>query len=306
MWKSRKAKHKDSRKVELPHKEKNYLPTGWDYQAVFPNYEKHFIKLTAIKGRAQIKCRVKSLPKNIVEIELVFTDKYYLAIKYKEEDNRQLIHSSNVCGLDLGEIHAITAIDNNGNAIIITNRKVRSLVRLKDKREGEITSLRSNCIKGSEQYDKYTNAIYKIKAEFDRKIKDLIHKQTKLFLDYCLNNNIETVFYGDLDTTTRNSKGKLNKKTNHKLNMWRFGQIILQLENKLSRHGIELVKIDESYSTQTCPKCNTRKKQTNRNYRCKECGYKQHRDIVGAINILNNNSDYHIENYISKVYLQIQ
>jgi putative transposase len=182
---------------------------------------------------------------------------------------------------------------------------VRSLIRLKDKREGEITSLRSKCTPGSNQSRKYTQAIFKIKAEFDRKICDAIHKQTKLFLDYCLKNEIGTVFYGDLDSTTRNSKGRLSQKINHKLNMWRFGQIVFQLKNKLSRLGIKLIKIDESFSTQTCPKCNNRKKQTNRNYKCKQCGYEQHRDIVGAINILNFNSAYRVENFTNKVYLQI-
>jgi putative transposase len=305
MWQSRKAKHKESHNVELPYKQKKYLPTGWDYQAISVNYEKHYLNLAGIKGRGKIKCRVKSLPQSIVEVELVYTDKYYLSIKYKEEDSKQLIQSENVCGLDLGEIHAITAVDNNGNAIIITNRKVRSMVRLKDKREGEIVSLRSKCAKGSVQYKKYTKAIYRIKSEFDRKIGDAIHKQTKLFMDYCIKNNIGTVYYGDLDTVTRNSKGRLSEKTNHKLNMWRFGQVVLQLNNKLSRYGIKLVKINEAYTTQTCPRCNNRKKQSNRNYKCKECGYEQHRDIVGAINILNGNSDYRVENYINKVYLQI-
>ena len=42
--------------------------------------------------------------------------------------------------------------------------------------------------------------------------------------------------------------------------------------------------IDESYTSQTCPKCGNRKKPTNRTYTC-QCGLKYHRDGVGAINI---------------------
>jgi putative transposase len=74
---------------------------------------------------------------------LIYKDKYYLAIKYKESDNTKenLIQSNNIASIDLGEIHAITSIDNNGNCIIITNRRVRNLIRLKDKRQGEIKSL---------------------------------------------------------------------------------------------------------------------------------------------------------------------
>jgi putative transposase len=304
MWKSRKTKYKESRKVKLPYKEKQFMTTGWDSQAVFPDYQNNKIKLTAIKGRKQIICHIKSIPQNIVEIELVYKGKYYLAIKYKIEDNINLIQSNNVASIDLGEIHAITSIDNNGSCIIITNRKIRSLVRLKDKRQAEIISLQSKCSKNSKQYKKYTKTIYKIKYEFDRKILDAIHKQTKLYLDWCIKNNISKVYYGDVDSTTRKSKGKLSKKINHKLNMWRFGLIMLELENKLSRYGIKLNKISEAYSSQTCPSCGKRKKPINRTYTCK-CGYNNHRDIVGAINILNFNVNSNITKYINKVYLQI-
>jgi len=306
MFKSIKAKHKNSKKVNLPYKLKNFLSTGWDYQAISPDYKKHKIELTTIRSRRKrVVCKVKSMPQNIVEIELVYKGEYYLAIKYKEEDQTNLIQSNNIASIDLGEIHAITSIDNNGNCIIITNRKVRSLIRLKDKRQAELMSKRSSCIINSKMYKKYTKAIWKIKYEFDRKINDAIHKQTNLYLNWCVKNNISKIIYGDVDNTTRNSRGKLRKNINHKLNMWRFGKIIQQLNNKLTRFGIELIKVDEYYSSQTCPHCGNKKKIFNRNYKCKKCGYKQHRDIVGAINILNDNSKYHIENYINKVYLQI-
>ena len=44
-------------------------------------------------------------------------------------------------------------------------------------------------------------------------------------------------------------------------------------------------EIDESYTSQTCPVCSRRKKVSTRNYKC-SCGYKAHRDIHGARNIL--------------------
>lgn len=48
-----------------------------------------------------------------------------------------------------------------------------------------------------------------------------------------------------------------------------------------------------------------REKPVNRNYEC-QCGYKQHRDIVGAMNILNfNEKDIHIERYKKLSYLRI-
>jgi putative transposase len=310
MWDSRKAKHKDSRNVELPHKIKKFFPTGWVKINIKIDYEKNVLTLSKRisngKKHPPVRCHFKSIPKNIdiVEIELVYKDKYYLAIKYKEPDNTNLIQSGNAASIDLGEIHAITSIDNNGNAIIITNRKMRSIIRLKDKKQGKIKSLQSKCKKGSKQYKKYSRAIFKIKFKTDRQIRDIIHKQTKLFLNYCIENQIKTVYYGDVDSITRDSKGKKSKYLNHKLNLWRFGQIVLQVKNKLSRYDIEMVKVKEYYTSKKCPSCNILNAPKGRNYSC-DCGYTQHRDIVGAINILNDNGGFSITKYVRKVYLQI-
>ncbi|RKU34058.1 transposase, partial [Candidatus Poribacteria bacterium] len=40
----------------------------------------------------------------------------------------------------------------------------------------------------------------------------------------------------------------------------------------------------EAYTSQTCPSCCKRNKPQKRAYKCK-CGYKYHRDGVGAMNI---------------------
>jgi putative transposase len=309
MWNSRKANHKDSRKVNLPYKEKKHIATGWNYQNIKIDRKKRTITLCKPKPKGKrnqkpVICIVKTIPDNIVEIELVYKDKYYLAIKYKEPDNTNLIQSENSASIDLGEIHAITSIDNNGNAIIITNRKVRSIVRLKDKRQGKLQTLRSKHKKESRQYKKYTKAIYKIKHKTERRILDAVHKQTKLFWAWCIENKIKTVYYGNVDSTTRNTKGKLSKFTNHKLNMWYFGRIINQLENKLSRYGIQLICVNEAYTTKTCPNCKKINKPKGRNYIC-DCGYTQHRDIVGSINILNQNAKTTITRFVKKEYLQI-
>ena len=134
---------------------------------------------------------------------------------------------------------------------------------------------------------------------------DCVHKISKLYLDYCIENGISKVYYGDLDSCTRNTKERVNKLIGQKLNDWCYGLLMLQLENKLSRYGIELVKVSEAYSSQTCPHCGNRHKPTGRNYEC-QCGYKQHRDVVGAMNILNfNEKDIKLEKYSSLKYLRI-
>lgn len=310
MFKSRELKHENSNKVKLPYKKKKYFVTGWNvfsYVIDYKNHELRLAKKVDDNGRPQnpVTCTFKTMPKHVVEIELIYRDGLCFAIKYKEPKVNEDIRERNVAAIDLGEIHSITSIDNNGNAVIITGRKLRSIKRFQNKEQAKLRSKRDKLTKGSRQYKKYSRAIYKLKIKSDRQILDCIHKISKLYLDYCLENGISKVYYGDLDSCTRNTKGRTNKLVGQKLNDWSYGLLTLQLENKLSRYGIEMIKVSEAYSSQTCPHCGHRHKPVNRNYEC-QCGYTQHRDLVGAMNILNfNEKDVHIEKYITKKYLRI-
>jgi putative transposase len=315
MFKSIIAKHKNSNKVKLPYKEKKYFNTGWTYQNIKTYKDKGYITLSkpmisdlegVMRRQKPIKCHIKSIPDNIVEIELIYRNGLKLAIKTKQENDNVLIQSNNEASIDLGEIHSITSIDNNENAIIITGRKLRDIKRLRNKEMGRIKNRMSKCKKGSKQYKKYNKALWSLKYKMDKKMLDAVHKITKHYLDYCLENNIGLVYYGDLDNCTRNTKEEKrgNKKVRQKLSQWNYGQIVLQLENKLTRYGIKMIKVKEYYTSKKCPCCGILNNPKGRNYECK-CGYVMHRDINGAINILNDNSNYNIMQYSNLKYLRI-
>lgn len=315
MFRSIKANHKNSKKVKLPYKEKKYYNTSYTYQNIKIDKTKNIITLAKpeiigengkIQRQPRIKCHIKTIPDNIKEIELVYRNGLKLAIKYIEDDEQVLIQSENEASIDLGEIHSITSIDNHGNGIIITGRKIRSIQRLRNKELGKLDRRMSGCTKGSKQYKRYMRARVKIRAKFDNQIRDCVHKITKLYLDYCLQNNINRVYYGDLDNCTRGTKKKKDgsRFIRQKLTQWCFGKIVQQLNNKLSRHGIKLIKVKEYYTSQKCPACEKRNKPKGRNYECK-CGYKMHRDVNGAINILNDNSKYKIKECNTLKYLRI-
>jgi putative transposase len=75
------------------------------------------------------------------------------------------------------------------------------------------------------------------------------------------------------------------------------------LTYKLQARGIQVQKVDESYTTQTCPVCSRRKKVSGRVYQCK-CGYQQHRDIHGASNILAKSLYGNIQLIVEKVQMK--
>lgn len=310
MFKSREAGHSESKKVNLPYKYKKYFVVAWNVFSFTIDYQNKEIKLArkADENRIhqpQVVCTFKTMPKHVVEIELIYRDGLCFAIKYKEPKVNCNIEKNNIAAIDFGEIHSITSIDNNGNSVIITGRKLRSIKRLQDKEQAKLRSKRDKLTKGSRQYRKYSRAIYKLKIKSDRQILDCVHKISKLYLDYCIKNGISKVYYGDLDSCTRGHHRETSRFTNQKLRDWCYGLLTLQLENKLSRYGIKMIKVSEAYSSQTCPHCGHRHKPINRNYVC-QCGYTQHRDIVGAMNILNfNEKDVHIERYSNLKYLRI-
>ena len=310
MFRSIQANHDGSKSAKLPYKKKKYFVTGWNvfsYVIDYKNHELRLAKKTDENGHQQkpVCCTFKTMPKHVVEIELIYRDGLCFAVKYKEPKANEDVKSNNVAAIDFGEIHSISSIDNNGNALIITGRKIRSIKRLQNKERGKLSSKRTHTTKGSKQYKKYSRAIYKLSIKTENQILDCVHKISKLYLDYCLENDISKVYYGDLDSCTRGHHGDMSKFTNQKLRDWCYGLLTLQLENKLSRYGIEMIKISEAFTSQTCPHCNHRHKPQGRNYEC-QCGYKQHRDLVGAMNILNfYEKDLHIERYSNLKYLRI-
>ena len=76
------------------------------------------------------------------------------------------------------------------------------------------------------------------------------------------------------------------KKPNEKLHQWAFSEIKEMITDKAKVLGIKVDTKDEAYTSQTCPSCGQRKKPSRRTYRCKECQWEGHRDVVGASNIL--------------------
>ena len=255
MFRSIKINHENSNKVKLPYKEKEFYNTIWNYQNIRIYKDKGYLTLAKPllsnnHKQKPMKLHMKFIPDNIVEIELVYRNGLKLLIKTKQENDNVLIQSNNEASIDLGEIHSITSIDNNENAIIITGRKLREIKQLRNKHMGKLKSRRSKCIKGSRQYKKYSRAIKKLVYKTKNKILNLTHKITKLYLDYCIKNNIRKVYYGDLDSCTKNTKKEKRggKKVHQKLNEWNYGQLTQELINKLSRYGIELVKVKEYYT----------------------------------------------------------
>ena len=76
------------------------------------------------KRQAPLFVQVKELPKGqIKEIELIFDRQLMLSIAYEDGQEVKEHTFENRSAIDVGEVHTIAAVAENGENIIITGRK---------------------------------------------------------------------------------------------------------------------------------------------------------------------------------------
>ena len=274
---------------KYPYKKKKNFNTKWVDKAftIHPN-GKIELHMGIQNGKRQkpIVVYIKDIPLYPVrEIELIYNRRLMLCLIYDDGAVAPINNYSDLASVDLGEIHSISAYHQNGNTLVISGRKMRSIHQFRNKKIAELQRKMGKCQKGSRQWKKYNRALRFILSKSEEQLRGMEHKTSKQFVDWCVKNQTKKVIVGNVEGVQRNTKKKKSKKTNQKLSNWRFGKLQQYMEYKLKVQGMEMQKVDESYTTQTCPVCSRRKKPSGRIYRCK-CGYECHRDIHGARNIM--------------------
>ncbi len=290
-WKSY-AVLKKSGSVENPNppnNRKNYMTTRFKKSAI------RFVegallgkrvKLSLAQGHPKIDIPLPSnfdmsKAEHIATIDLCYHyGQWTLHFSYKYETETTAT-GGEVVGVDIGEIHPIVSHDGQ-DTHIYNGRYMRSLYRHRNKVLAGFSQAISRCKRHSKRWWRLTRRKWKRIRKIDNQIKDALHKHTTKFVKYCHTKGIGTIVLGGL-TGIRKSID-YGKRANQKLHQWAFGKITELITYKAKALGIKVKMIDESYTSQTCPKCGNRKKPNNRNYICK-CGFKYHRDGVGAINI---------------------
>ena len=103
-------------------------------------------------------------------------------------------------------------------------------------------------------------------------------------VDYAVECEAGTIAIGDVsDIADKTDKGHVQ---NQRMSTWAHGRIRSYITYKAGYTGMKVVLVDEAYTTQSCPTCGQRTKPKGRVYTCLACGFRGHRDAVGAANIL--------------------
>ena len=153
----------------------------------------------------------------------------------------------------------------------------------------------SRKVKFSSNWKKAKAKVQKIHTGIANARKDFLHKATTT-----ISQNHALVCIEDLQVKnmSRSSKGNSEqhgKKVAQKSGLNRsildqgWGEFKRQLAYKVQWHGGILLAVPPHHTSQTCPCCGNVSKDnrlTQAKFLCVDCGYENHADVVGAINVL--------------------
>ena len=208
----------------------------------FEGEELHFriSKLQSIKWKTNAKGRliqVRFIPKGSNYImEIVYEIEIPDAIKTE---------SHNIASIDLGVNNLITLTNNIGKQPIIINGKgIKSINQMYNKQKAKLQSeLRKRNNKG------WSKALDKLTFKRSNKIKNFMHHTSKFIIQYCIENQIDTLVCG-LNKTWK-QECSMNKVSTQKFIYIPYDLLIKQLEYKCQSVRINFITNEEGYTSGT-------------------------------------------------------
>lgn len=204
---------------------------------VFPKAFNGFEIETEINKKSNFKClsQVRILPmKNYFIVEIV----------YKVE-NKDLVTNSNLICIDLGINNLATVTNNIGKRPFIINGK--GLSSINQYYNKNLATLKS--IAETRHKRKSTNRISSLTNKRNQRVENFMHKASRYIVNYCKDNNISKIIIG----YNKGWKNEVNmsKKTNQKFVEIPYRNLIDKIQYKANEIGIEVIEVEESYTSGT-------------------------------------------------------
>ena len=214
--------------------------------------------------------------------------RWYASIQTEREVAPPVAQSTTAIGIDVGIARFATFSDASFLAPLNSFKKHEQRLRRYQRRM-------SRKVKFSQNWFKAKRRVQRIHSRIANVRKDFLHKATttisKTHAIVCL----EDLQVGNMSRSARGTaaapgrrlaaKSALNKSILDQ-GWYEFRR---QLQYKLAWNGGQLIAVPAHLTSQICPACrhvSTENRRTQARFRCVKCGYENHADVVGAINIL--------------------
>jgi putative transposase len=191
-----------------------------------------------------------SVPTRVTEklMQIRFVPKggcYIMEVVYEVEVPEQPTESKRVCSIDLGIDNFATMTNNIGlQPIVVKGGVIKSINQYYNKQKASIQS--ELMLKNGKRWSKQLDALT---LKRNNRIKTWMHTASKRIIQYCLNNQIDTLVVGyNAGWKQEANIGKIN---NQKFVGIPYDMFVGQLEYKCEDVGMRLVKIEEAYTSGT-------------------------------------------------------
>ena len=214
--------------------------------------------------------------------------RWYASIQTERAVETPVPSSTRDVGIDLGIARLATLSDGSHVAPLDSFRKHETRLR-------RYQRAMSRKVKFSHNWHKAKRRVQAIHARIGHARRDYLHKATTTISQnhamVCIEDlkvrNMSKSSKGSAETPGRNVRAKsgLNKAI---LDQGWF-EFRRQLEYKLNWAGGRLVVVPPHYTSLTCPTCDyvsARNRTSQAKFQCVQCGYENHADVVGALNVL--------------------
>lgn len=184
-----------------------------------------------------------------IDVYIIYDDGKALTnkevVNYIEDDSR-------IISIDLGLNNLVTITNNIGiRSIIINGKGLKSKNIYYNYQIGRYQSILATVNEKNKKKKSYkSNRLTKLRVKRNNIMNDYIHKTTRYIINYCKENNIDTIVIGN------NKFQKQNKRKKQLKGLKNFVQvpikrIIEQLRYKLEYENIRLIETEESYTSKT-------------------------------------------------------
>ena len=214
--------------------------------------------------------------------------KWFIAIQTQRELAQPLPTSTTAMGIDVGIARFATLSDASYIAPLNSFKKHQQRLARYQRRMSRKQKFSNNWKKAKANVQKIHTAIANAR-------KDFLHKTSTTISQ---NHALVCIEHLQVKNMSRSSKGNSEqhgKRVKQKSGLNRaildqgWGEFRRQLEYKMTWQGGMLLAVPPQLTSQTCPACghvSRDNRQSQAKFLCIDCGYENHADVVGAINIL--------------------
>lgn len=282
-------KKKKNNKYDKPIRIPKYLDKDGRNVTIFSKHSiskvylrKGLIKLSSLN----ILIPTKVTESNIVEVRILPRNNHHIVeIVYKVEEKELKLDNGRYASIDLGLNNLATVSSNVVKPFIINGKPLKSINQYWNKEKSRLQSFLKNNKRTSKRINNIT-------LKRNNKIKDYLHKSSKTIMNFLVSNNISTLVIGYNEEWKQNIN--IGRRNNQSFVNVPFYTFIKQLEYKCRLEGINVILIEESYTS----KCSfldnepLRKHNTYTGKRIKRGLFKTSKnklinaDLNGSLNIL--------------------